>query len=525
MRVARLSVPLRRSARGRIATVLAALAALVLAGCSVPGRGDVAGAAPVPPSAVSPPPPSADPATKPEFERFYGQRPDWRDCDNGFQCADVVVPVDWSNPAGSTIQLAVIRRKATGQRIGSLLMNPGGPGVSGVDFLRMAASRYGSALRASFDLVSWDPRGVAGSAQLDCVTNETLEANVRMDPSPDDDAERAALIASAREFAAGCAARSGDLLGHVDTLSTVKDMDVLRAVLGDRTLSYFGASYGTFLGSWYAQTFPWRVGRLVLDGAIDPSLDAKGYVEGQATGFARAVQAYLESCLGQQSCPFRGSVDDAKSQLKELIDRSDARPLPTSGTRDLPQALLVVGLIQGLYSDSLWPQLNKAITQAMQGDGTTLLAFADAYLQRDEQGQYGEVLESNTPIFCVDHPESRSLDQITADADDLGRRYPLFGEVMGWGSVGCLDWPVKPALTPQRLSAEGAAPILVVGTTGDPATPYEWSRALATQLSSARLLTREGTGHTGYGESECVDAAVEAYLVRGTLPAEGTVCR
>lgn len=479
----------------------------------------------MPPGPSSSAQPATDPANRPEFAAFYRQAVTWRACNERFECTSVRVPVDWAAPKGTTVDLAVIRRKATGKRLGSLLLNPGGPGVSGVNWVRDSASAYDPALQSSFDLIGWDPRGIGGSAQLKCLPNDQLDAYVSTDPTPDDATERAELVRSAREFVSGCRLRTGDLFSHVDTLSTVKDMDVLREVLGDRTLSYFGASYGTFLGAWYAETFPWRAGRLVLDGAVDPSIDTKGYIDGQTMGFARAIQAYLTDCVKQQRCPLRGTVDDARAQLGELIERSDAQALSTSSTgRPLTEALLITGIVQGMYSQSLWPRLNEAITQAMQGDGTGLLTLADLYYQRDSSGRYGEVLQSNGPIYCLDHPETRTIDQIAKDAADLGRRYPPLGEAMGWSAIGCVDWPVKPVLRPQRLTAKGAAPILVVGSTGDPATPYEWSKSLAGQLASGRLLTREGFGHTGYGESECVNRAVDAYLVSGTLPAEGTVC-
>lgn len=497
---------------------------ILLAGCSsgLPGQSTPD---PVPPTPKTSAVAAADPAEKPEFAPFYQQKITWRDCDQGFECTSVRVPIDWAAPSGATLDLAVIRRKASGHRIGSLLMNPGGPGASGVDWVRQAASGYGSSLRSSFDLVGWDPRGIGGSSQLKCLPNEQLDAFVSSDPTPDDATERQKLIDDTKQFASGCKLRSGELMKHVDTLNTVKDMDVLRALLGDKTLSYFGASYGTFLGAWYAQTFPWRVGRLVLDGAVDPSLDAKGYIDGQAMGFARAIEAYMTDCLAQRDCPFRGSLNDAESQLGDIIERSDQQPLPTASKRELTQALLITGVVQGMYSDRLWHSLNEALTQAMQGDGTGLLALADQYYERDKNGQYGAVLQSNGPIYCLDHPETRTIEQIAADAVDLQRRYPPLGSSMGWSAMSCRNWPVRAVLTPQRLTAQGAAPILVVGSTGDPATPYEWAKALASQLSSGRLITREGFGHTGYGESTCIDTAVDQYLVSGKLPDEGTVCK
>jgi pimeloyl-ACP methyl ester carboxylesterase len=518
----------RAARRRRAGAAVAALAVgSILAGCSVsiPGRGG-SSPVPTPPRAATSAPPSGDPAQQPAFAGFYGQKPAWTGCGGGYECTKVTVPVDWAQPAGATIQLALIRVRATGTRIGSLFVNPGGPGVSGVDWLRQAAQAYGTALRSAFDLVSWDPRGIGASDPIECLPNSALDGFNALDSTPDTPAEQTALVTANRDFATGCTQLTGPILGHVDTLSTVKDMDVMRAAVGDRTLSYFGASYGTFLGAWYAQTFPWRVGRLVLDGAVDPSVDAKGYAEGQTVGFARGLQAYVENCLTQQGCPLRGTPEQAKSQLGELIQGADAQPLRTGQPRELTQSLMVTGIIQGMYSESLWPALNQSLTKAFQGDGSGLLELADQYNERAANGHYAQTEQATGPIFCLDHPENRSVAQIAQDAANLEQRYPPLGSAIGWSALGCVQWPIKPVMTPQRLTAAGAAPILVVGTTGDPATPYEWAQSLAAQLSSGRLLTRVGFGHTAYFEGNgCIDSAVESYLVSGALPAKNTVCR
>lgn len=514
----------RRGVRPLTALSAAAAVVLTMAGCSASFGG---GPEPKAPTPGTSPPPAADPATQPAYAAFYGQQPAWKDCDSSMQCTKVTVPVDWSAPGGATLALNVVRRRASGSRIGSLLINPGGPGVAGADWLRQASSMYGRSLRDAFDLVGWDPRGTGDSGGIRCLPDDRLDSYFSQDATPDDAAERSTAAAANREFAAGCRSHAGALFEHVDTLSTVKDMDVLRAVLGDRTLSYFGASYGTFLGAWYAQTFPWRVGRMVLDGAVDPSLAAKDYVAGQAMGFDRAITAYLEDCLHQQGCPWRGTQAEARSQLGALLQTTDSQPLRTSsGGRQLTQSLMATGIAWGMYTPSAWKTLNEALTKALQGDGTALLKLADQYDERDDKGHYGGTLQAYSPIYCLDHPETRTLDQIAADAAELGRRYSPLGDFVGWGAVSCLGWPARAVLTPQRLTAVGAAPILVVGTTGDPATPYEWAKALASQLSSGRLLTREGSGHTAYREnSSCIDSAVESYLVAGDLPKEGTVCR
>ena len=511
---------------GRARRAAAVLGVLLVAGtataCSLPFGGGPTPKTPTPGPAV---PTATDPADQPQFARFYQQQPTWRGCGDSLDCTTVTVPVDWAVPSGPTFTLNLVRRKASGSRIGSLLVNPGGPGVAGASWLRQAAPQFGSALRSAFDLVGWDPRGTGDSSGIRCLSDSQLDTYFALDATPDDAAERADVVDANTELATACKAKAGALLGHVDTISTVKDMDVLRAVLGDRALSYFGASYGTFLGAWYAQLFPWRVGRLVLDGAVDPSLDSKGYVAGQALGFDRALTAYLDDCLHQQGCPWRGTQAQARDQLGAMVRSADEAPLKTSSGRKLTQTLMETGIVWGMYTPSAWKTLNEAVTKALQGDGSALLELADTYNERDDKGHYDGTLQAYSPIYCLDHPETRTIDQIATDAQGLEAQYPPLGDFIGWGAAGCVGWPVPPILKPQKLTAQGAAPILVVGTTGDPATPYEWAQALASQLSSGRLLTRQGNGHTAYLErSSCIDAAVEAYLVSGDVPAQGTVC-
>ena len=498
---------------------------LALTACSRILGGDGVGDPTPLPSAAAEPAGRTDPATDPTLARFYRQQLQWSVCGDRMQCAQVTVPVDWGTPDGDTLQLAVLRVQATGTRIGSLLTNPGGPGEGGVAWIKAAASTFGAGVRAAYDIVGWDPRGTGQSAPVRCLGDQQLDAWFASDATPDDPSEVQQATQRAAEFATACQQRSGPAFAHLDTLSTVRDMDVLRATLGDPFLSYYGASYGTYLGAWYAQTFPWRVGRLVLDGAVDPSLTSAQYAQGQALGFSRAVDAYVADCLANSGCPLRGTADDAKTQLRALIDRADQSPLPTASGRQLTQALLTVGLIRGLYSQSYWPTVSRGITQALRGDGTTLLALADSYYERDASGRYGQISIATNPIYCLDHPETRSVDQIGADARRLEQQYPPFGDAIGWGPIGCKVWPVPGVVPAQKLTAQGAAPILVVGTTKDPATPYEWAQSLAGQLASGRLLTRVGQGHTGYRQgNDCIDVAVNKYLVQGTVPAQGATC-
>ena len=507
----------------RVGAVLAAL--IALAGCSGSLGDDGVGDPTPPPSTAASPSGRVDPAMQEQFARFYGQHLEWTSCGGAFQCTKLTVPVDWGRPDGDVLQIAVVRKPATGTRIGSLLINPGGPGVGGASWVKAAAGTFGKALPSAYDLVGWDPRGTGGSAPARCLDDKALDQLYATDATPDDAGEVQQLVEESTEFARACAQHSGPSFAHLDTISNAKDMDVLRAALGDAVLSYYGASYGTYYGAWYAQLFPWRVGRLVLDGAVDPSLSSAQYSQGQAMGFARAVRSYVKNCLANDGCPLRGTVDDAYAQLRSLLEQADQTPLRTATGRGLTQALMATGLARGMYEPSFWPTISRGIAQAMRGDGTTLLALSDDYLERGPDGHYGQSLTSYNPIYCLDHPETRSVDQIAAQAHELGKEYPPLGDFIGWGALACKVWPVPGVVPAQKLTAPGAAPILVVGTTDDPATPYEWAQGLAGQLSSGRLLTRTGQGHVGYRQGNaCVDRAVERYLMQGALPPEGTVC-
>lgn len=504
--------------------LVAITAPVLLSGCVGSSGHVIPPASPLPTTVSSP---VEDPSARPELARFYRQQIAWSGCGEGFQCARVTVPVDWAKPAGGTIQLAAKQLPASGRRIGSLLVNPGGPGVSGLDFVDQARQQFGEPVRRVFDVVGWDPRGVGHSAPVECYDVAQTDRFIAGDPTPDTPAEVNALVAAGRDLGENCRRKTGALLGHVDTISTVKDMDVLRAVLGDEQLSYYGASYGTFMGAWYAQEFPWRVGRLVLDGAIDPALTMDEYATGQAKGFYRGLRAFVADCQAKSRCPLRGTVDEGIAQLDRLIQTADRNPLRTGDAsgRKLTESLFLVGVAMAMYLDQLWPTLVRGLTEATRGDGNTLLSLADFYYERDDPLAYTRTLGANAAIYCLDHPESGTIDQAAALADTLQQKYPPQGRAMGWGVVSCNQWPVKAVLKPQRLTAEGAAPIIVVGTTGDPATPYEWAQGLASQLSSGRLLTWQGSGHTAYGQaSDCVVRVVESYLVAGVVPDRDTTC-
>ena len=519
----------RRAGRSAVRSLilLTVVLSLGLSSCGLLGSSDDDLPVAKLPSGVTAPAGVDDPATDPALASFYQQKVEWTDCGDDFECARVRVPMDWTKPAGAPIEIAALRLPAEGKKLGSLLINPGGPGVSGISYAKVARQAFGQPLLRNYDIVGFDPRGIGASDPVTCLPDSELDAYVAADATPDNQAELASSVSETKRFAAACEQKTGPLLKHVDTLSTVRDLDVLRAVLGDDVLSFMGASYGTYIGAWYAETFPWRVGRMVLDGAIDPALTSKDYVAGQAEGFSRALKAYVEDCQTESDCPLRGSPADGLEQIGTLVDRADASPLTTDDPkRPLTQALMVTGIAQALYATQLWPDLTAGLKKALNGNGSPLLALADQYLERDSKGHFGQTFSANPAIFCLDVPETRTLAEIGADAADLQKRFPPLGGTIGWGALSCSQWPLKAVMPRKELHAEGAAPILVLGTVDDPATPYEWAQALSSQLSSGRLLTWEGTVHTAYNQGDkCIDEKVEAYLVSGTVPAEGTRCQ
>ncbi|MFD9287223.1 alpha/beta hydrolase [Streptomyces sp. NPDC060030] len=470
-------------------------------------------------------------AASEDLQPYYGQKLRWRDCGvEGFQCATMKAPLDYAEPDGGDIGLAVSRKKATGpgKRIGSLLVNPGGPGGSAVGYLQgYAAIGYPAPVLARYDTVAIDPRGVARSEPVRCLTGKEMDTYTRVDQTPDDRSEITALDTSFRKFADGCEKRSGKILPHVSTVETARDMDILRSLLGDEKLHYVGASYGTFLGATYADLFPARVGRLVLDGAMDPSLPAIDINRDQTAGFEAAFQSFAADCVKKDDCPLgTTSTANAATELKKLFAELDSEPVPTGETRRLTESLATTGVIAAMYDESAWPQLREAVAGAQRGDGSGLLALADSYYERDPSGTYQNLMFANAAVNCLDlAPAFTGPEAVEKALPEFEKASPVFGRGFAWAALNCASWPVDPTGTPHRTEAEGAAPIVVVGTTRDPATPYKWAEALADQLSSGTLLTYEGDGHTAYGRgSDCIDTAINTYLLDGTPPRNGKKC-
>lgn len=478
-------------------------------------------------TSASSPAPAAPTALLP----YYTQHLAWRDCGvSGFQCATMKAPLDYAKPGAGDIKLAVSRKKATGpgKRIGSLLVNPGGPGGSAIGYLQSyAATGYPAPVRARYDMVAVDPRGVARSEPVECLTGPQMDAYTQVDQTPDDAAEVTQLSDSFRKFAGGCEQRSGKILPHVSTVEAARDMDVLRSLLGDEKLTYVGASYGTFLGATYAELFPARTGRLVLDGAMDPSLSSIDMNRDQTAGFETAFQSFAADCVKKSDCPLgTTSTADAAARLEQLFADLDAKSIPTGETRKLGESLATMGVVAAMYDESSWPQLRQAIAGAQAGDGSGLLALADSYYERQPNGTYANLMSANAAVNCLDSPPAfTGPSSVTQALPSFEKASPVFGKPLAWAALNCADWPVGATGTPHRIKAKGAAPIVVVGTTRDPATPYKWAQSLAGQLSSGRLLTYEGDGHTAYGRgSDCIDTAINAYLLNGTPPATDKRC-
>nr|WP_203600230.1 alpha/beta hydrolase [Streptomyces sp. SID9727] len=458
------------------------------------------------------------------------QHLDWTRCEaaedgeapgSDWRCATVKVPLDYAKPKGGTIGIALIRKEATdtSKRLGSMLFNFGGPGGSGVSMLPRAAAGY-TTLNTRYDLVGFDPRGVARSAGVRCRDDEAQEKAYRnVDMTPDTAAEETAFMADGADFGAGCARLSGKVLPYVGTTNAARDMDLIRQVLGDEKLTYFGMSYGTELGGTYAHLFPEKVGRTVLDAVVDPTADATGHARNQATGFQRALENYFKD---------RGEDPEAGTRrVAALLKRIDAEPLPTGTDRELNQSLAITGIVLPLYSKDNWPTLTRALDEAQDGSGATLLQLADSYNGRDENGHYDTQNHAQRAISCADGKARPTAAEAKALLPEFEKLSPVFGPFLAWDTAGwCSGWPVEGEHDDPEASAPGAGPILVVGTTGDPATPYEGARRMADELGEGVgvLLSNEGEGHGAYGGNSCVTSTVDSYFLDGKVPADGKTC-
>ncbi|MFD3312296.1 alpha/beta hydrolase [Streptomyces sp. NPDC058694] len=447
-----------------------------------------------------------------------------------WKCATLKAPLDWDKPKGDTIGLALIRAEASGakdKRIGSLIFNFGGPGGSGVTTLPAFGQDYDQ-LRTRYDLVSFDPRGVGRSAGVKCENNEQLDEYFQQDATPDDPAEQKTLLANTKEFNAACENNSGKTLPYVRTTDAARDMDLMRQVLGDDKLHYFGISYGTELGGVYAHLFPKKVGRAVFDAVVDPTQNSEQGSLGQAKGFQLALDNFAEDCTSKtEDCPLGDSAQDVKDRIAKLLTDLDSNPIPGVFPRQLTQTAATSGIAQSLYSQDFWQYLTEGLQQAYDGDGRVLMLLADSMNGRNQDGEYSNITAANVSINCADDKPRYTTADVQAKLPEFRKASPLFGDYLAWGLVGCTDWAVAGAADHPDVSAPGSAPILVVGNTGDPATPYEGARKMVDSLGKGVgvELTYKGQGHGSYDSgNKCVRDAVNGYLLNGKVPPTGQVC-
>jgi pimeloyl-ACP methyl ester carboxylesterase len=514
-----------RRRRGLGALAAAALAlALAASGCSSIGLGGQA-APPRDPAAeaTARQPPQGQDA----LATFYDQQLRWSACQS-FRCARLTVPLDYAKPGGATVSIAVLKAEATGTRRGSLVVNPGGPGGSGVQYAASADYIVSKQVRDAYDIVGFDPRGVGSSQPVTCLDDRQLDAFLGGDPTPDTKAEEQAFAADAKAFAATCAAKGGPLLAHVSTIEAAKDMDILRAALASPRLDYLGKSYGTFLGATYADLFPRKVGTFVLDGVVAPDLSSTQVNQGQAEGFETATRAYVADCVQRGGCPLGGSVDAGMQRLRDFLKQLDASPIRVDDPHvsALTEGWGSLGIAAAMYDEQSWGKLTEALQSAFRGDGNDLMTLADSYAERTSSGRYtGNLMQVIYAVNCLDRSDSKDLAHYEAEAKAFRDNAPTWGPFLAWSTVPCGFWPVPANNAPKKIAAAGSGPIVVVGTTRDPATPYAWSKRLADQLDNGHLITHDGDGHTAYMRgSSCVDDAVDAYLLKGTVPAAGLRC-
>ena len=454
----------------------------------------------------------------------------WHRCDVHFLCSELSVPVDYADPTGAHLGLALAELPATSaQAIGDLVMNPGGPGASGVQFLETTS--FPAALRSSFNLVGFDPRGTVQSDPVSCEDAAGIRNMIALDPDPQTPAQVATVVRTVKAFDRSCAEHTSmSLLENVGTRDTVRDLDLIRAALGQPKLDYMGFSYGTYIGELYAQMFPGQVRAMVLDGTVDPALSSSATVSGQAKGFETDLGDFFAWCPGNKSCAAE-LPQGAKVAYEKLFqglaagDRLMADlPAQFGGPQQVTPGLAETAAAGALYSDQTWSYLASGIAQGLAGNGYLLAVLAYVFQGMMLNGQFSNLVAASYAISCADRPYLKTVTAYEQLAARLVKADPDFGGISAWSDVACAYWPVPAQGPVAPIHAAGSPPILVIGSTGDPATPYPWAQAVARQLDHAELLTRTGPGHTGYINSTCVQRWTDRYLATLEMPPQGTSC-
>jgi pimeloyl-ACP methyl ester carboxylesterase len=460
--------------------------------------------------------------------QYETQELKWRDCYGNFQCSDLLVPINYADLSVGTFSLAILRYQALDQdrRIGSLVVNPGGPGASGVDYAYNAELIVSNEILERFDIVGFDPRGVGDSAAIRCLNDSETDASFASDSKPDNETEFALLISEARDYFAKCATNNKHLTDY-STLNSARDLEILRLALGDKKLNFLGKSYGTYLGTLYAELFPKNVGRFVLDGAVDPNSNNREAMLGQATGFESALNAFVSDCLTRKNCALAGDLLNARTQIVDLLAKTAIMPLESKSGREVTESLVLVGIASALYdSESGWPVLRDAFKEAILGSGESFLTLADQYAGRQENGSYlSNENDALQVINCLDQNEFETISTFKKGVTEFSERAPIFGPYLAYSGLACRYLPNLDSVEQIEIKSLNTKPILIVGTTRDPATPYKWAQSLAKIFSSSVLITLDGDGHTGHGRgSNCVDSAVDSYLLTGATPKSELFC-
>jgi pimeloyl-ACP methyl ester carboxylesterase len=448
------------------------------------------------------------------------------DRDLAFECGRTEVPISYDEPGGATLPLFLVRAVMAGQtnRIGSLVVNPGGPGASGADAAIGLSLTLPTELLSRFDIVGFDPRGVGLSTPVECISDDMKSRMVASEPRPTTDPQLDDAFALTKEIADGCAKEYGDALGTFNTVDTARDMEQLRQSLGDEKLTYLGYSYGTTLGSTYAELFPDKTRALVLDAAVDPDTDKKTNAEASAKAFEAGFDAFGANCVGLiAGCPIG---QNPRQFLMDLLAQADQAPIPSSEPGEARKAtpgVVMTAVQAALYDTASWPQLAQALAAAQKGDSAGLFSLADSYSGRLKDGTYSNLFDANLAVNCADTNEKHDEGEIRTLAKEWGAKYPLFGASSAVGLYTCSAWQADRTPLPER-DAAGSGPILVVGSTGDPVTPLPGAEDMAKDLVNGVLLVWQGQGHTAYPKSDCIKAAVNSYLIDLTVPVDGLTC-
>ena len=445
---------------------------------------------------------------------YYNQVLQWQSCYEIYQCADLLVPIDYTELKTGTFKISVLKYPTTGEKkLGSLIVNPGGPGGSGVDYAYAAEYLFSPAILDAYDIVGFDPRGVSRSEPIVCLSDKELDANYASDSKPDNEQEFARTLIESKKFIQQCEKKNKHLTSF-STANAARDMDILREAVGDKQLNYMGKSYGTFLGTLYAQFFPNKVGQMVLDGAVDPTISNFQQGLTQAVAFDKAFAAFVTDCSKRSNCPLSKEKSAAIDEMKKILSQVAKKP-----NKRLSESLVLLGVAAALYDSATgWPKLRTAIRDVMNGKGDKFLALADEYTGRTEEGDYtANEFDSGAIIDCLDFTDSRSVKQMKEDAEVFAEQAPLFGPYLAYGGLVCqyFDTPQATEVVPTKTANQ----VVIIGTTGDPATPYEWAQGLHRILSNSVLISLTGDGHTGQGQGNaCVDNQVDAFYLESKTP-------